>query len=97
MVTVNGAKALGWEDEIGTLESGKKADIAIIDTSHVWFAPLNDVVSEVVYTADGQDVDTVIVDGKILMEDGVIKSLDEAEVLCQAQIRSDRIFAGDSL
>lgn len=98
MATREGARALGLEHEIGTVEVGKKADLILVDLGHhPRTTPLNNPFYTLAFTARGDDVVTTIVDGKILMEDGVIKSLDEAEVLCQAQIRSDRIFAGDSL
>lgn len=98
MATHEGARALGLEHEIGTVEVGKKADLILVDLGHhPRTTPLNNPFYTLAFTARGDDVVTTIVDGKILMEDGIIKSLDEAEVLCQAQIRSDRIFAGDSL
>jgi 5-methylthioadenosine/S-adenosylhomocysteine deaminase len=98
MATREGARALGLEDEIGTVEVGKKADLILVDLGHhPRTTPLNNPFYNLVFTARGDDVVTTIVDGRILMEDRVINSLDEAGVLRQAQACSDRIIGGDSL
>ena len=85
MATINGAKALGMEKEIGSIEKGKKADIAILDMSRPEWIPLLNVVQNFVYSASGDSVDTVIVDGEIIMENRVVKTIDEKEVLRKAQ------------
>ncbi len=85
MATVNGAKALGLEREIGSLEFGKKADIILIDLSKPHLKPLHDIYANIVYSACGSDVDTVIVDGKILMENRQVKTLDEQAVMEKAE------------
>jgi len=85
MATVNGAKALGLEGSIGSIEEGKKADIILVDLSKPHLKPLHDVYACVVYSARGGDVDTVIVDGKILMESGRWKTLDEGAVMEKAE------------
>jgi len=85
MATVNGAKALGLEKEIGSLEFGKKADIILIDLSKPHMKPLHDIYANIVYSACGSDVDTVIVDGKILMENRQVKTLDEHAVIKEAE------------
>ena len=69
MATVNGAKALGLDDKIGSIEEGKLADIIIIDIDNIVIKPVNDLISELVYNVKGNNVVTTIVDGKILMED----------------------------
>ncbi len=76
MGTINGAKALDWENEIGSLEVGKKADIILLDLDKPHFYPRHNLVSAISYSANGSDVDTVIVDGKIIMENREIKTLD---------------------
>ena len=68
MATINGAKALGLEEKIGTIEEGKLADIIIIDIDDVKIKPINDLISEIVYNVKGSNVVTTIVNGKILME-----------------------------
>lgn len=85
MATLNGAKALGLANIIGSLEIGKKADIILIDFSKPHLKPLHDVYANIVYSARGSDVDTVIVDGKILMENRQVKTLDEQEVMEKAE------------
>ncbi len=85
IATVCGAKALGLENEIGTLEVGKKADIVLIDFSKPHLKPLHDVCASIVYSAKGSDVDTVIVDGRILMEKRHVKTLKEQQVMIEAE------------
>ncbi|MDD4089432.1 MAG: amidohydrolase [Tissierellia bacterium] len=75
MATVNGARALGLE-EVGQLKPGMKADMTLIDLEQPHYYPLNDPVSAVVYCGNGSDVHTVIVDGKILYENGEYKTID---------------------
>lgn len=85
MASVNGAKALGIERSVGSLEVGKKADIVLIDFSKPHLTPLHDVYANIVYSAHGSDVDTVIVDGRILMENRQVKTLDEQAVMEKAE------------
>ncbi len=85
MATVNGAKALGVERGIGSLEVGKKADIILIDLLKPHLKPLHDIYASIVYSARGSDVHTVIVDGKILMENRQVKTLDEQAVIEKAE------------
>lgn len=81
MATVNGAKALRLADKIGSLETGKRSDIILIDFSKPHLKPLHDVFASLVYSARGSDVNTVIVDGKIIMENRHVKTLDEESVI----------------
>ncbi len=98
MATCEGARALGLEDQIGAVQVGKKADLILVDLGHQpRTTPLNNPFYALAFTARSDDVVTTIVDGKVLMENRVIKSLDEAKVLRQAQACSARIFTGDSL
>lgn len=84
MATINGAKALHWEDEIGTLEVGKKADIILIDLDKPHFAPWNNSVSDLVYAAQGGDVKTTIVNGKVLMKDYEVLTMDAEKIMVEA-------------
>jgi len=93
MATINGAKALGLEESIGSLETGKKADIILIDFSKPHLKPLHDVYASIVYSAHGSDVDTVIVDGKILMENRQVKTLDEQAVMAKAEKHAARLLS----
>ena len=85
MATLGGAKALGMEDRIGSLEPGKNADVAIIALNRAHLTPLYDPVSHLVYSAKASDVRDVIVDGKIVVRRGRIMTVDEAELRAQIQ------------
>ncbi|MCX7884931.1 MAG: amidohydrolase [Caloramator sp.] len=76
MATINGAKALCMDKELGSIEENKKADIIIVDMNKPHFYPIHDVVSSMVYTAQGSDVETVIINGNIVMENYEIKTVD---------------------
>jgi len=93
IATINGAIALGLQDGIGSLEVGKKADIVLVDMKKPHLAPLHNVISHLVYSAVGSDVDTVIVDGKVLMQEHKVLTLDEDEVLEDVQKASDDLLA----
>ena len=95
MATVNGAKALGIEDKIGTIEEGKQADLIIINMDNILLKPQNDILSEIVYNVKGGDVETTIVAGKILMEEKKLKiSLDENEIIKKCESIINRIKIG---
>lgn len=85
MATLNGAKALGLEKEVGTLEVGKKADIVILDLNKPHFYPRYNLVASLAYSAQASDVETVIVDGKILMENYELKTIDVEKVMYNAE------------
>lgn len=77
IATINGAKALGLEKEIGSLEEGKKADIAILNLNTPSLTPRNNLIAGLSYSANGSEVETVIIDGKITMENRKILTMDE--------------------
>ena len=83
MATINGAKALHWDDEIGTLEVGKHADLILVDIDKPHFAPWNNVVSDLVYSAQGSDVKTTIVDGKVIMKDYEVLTMDVEKIMAE--------------
>ncbi len=85
MATIEGAKALGLENIVGSLEVGKKADLILINFEKPHLTPTHDLYANLVYSARGSDVDTVIVNGKILMENRKVKTLNEFEVMERAQ------------
>ncbi|MEM3728907.1 MAG: amidohydrolase [Candidatus Bathyarchaeia archaeon] len=93
MATINGAKALGLEKIIGSLEVGKRADIILINLSKPHLRPLHNIYASILYSAKGGDVDTVIVDGKILMENRVVKTLDEHAVIEKAERRAFELLS----
>ena len=81
MATVNGAQALGLENQIGKLQKGYKADMIIINLETAHQIPRYDIVANLVYAGQASDVDTVIIDGKIVMKNRQIVTLNEAEVI----------------
>jgi 5-methylthioadenosine/S-adenosylhomocysteine deaminase len=85
MVTVNAARAHGQASKTGSIEMGKRADIAIVDFEKPHLTPSFDVVAELTRYVYGSDVDTVIIDGKIVMEDREVKSVNEREILERAR------------
>jgi 5-methylthioadenosine/S-adenosylhomocysteine deaminase len=85
MITIDAARGLGVADDLGSLEAGKKADVVLIDLDKPHLYPLAMPVHRLIYFAKGSDVDTVIVDGEILMAGRQVKTVDEAEILAAAQ------------
>jgi len=81
MATIEGAKVLGMEKKIGSLEAGKKADIIIIGLNKPHLTPLYNEYSHLVYAASGADVDTVFINGKLVMENRRLLTIDEEEVM----------------
>ncbi len=92
MATIEGAKVLGMEDEIGTLEPGKKADMIFIKTDKLHLCPENDVCANLVYSANGADVESVMIDGKIIMQNRKMVNLDEKEVIRQVKKIAKRLL-----
>ena len=85
MATAGGAKALGLSSVCGTIETGKRADLVLIDLDTVHSQPVNDVFSQIVHCAKASDVRTVMVDGKFLMRDRQLVAHDEKKVLADAR------------
>lgn len=77
IATINGARALGLEREIGSIEAGKKADLAILNLNTPSLTPRNNLIAGLSYSANGSEVETVIIDGKITMEERKILTMDE--------------------
>ena len=87
MATINGAKALGLDDRIGTIEKGKEADITLINTRDVNMTPMNDPFSAVVFSADRKNVDTVFCRGRKLLEHGKLLTIDKEEAMAKTEER----------
>ncbi|MGH9056426.1 MAG: amidohydrolase family protein [Acidimicrobiales bacterium] len=92
MATIRGAKALGLGDDIGSLEVGKKADFVVINMSSPHLTPAPDPVSAIVCCATGQDVHTVVIDGKVVVADHTVLTLDEESILAEARERSTAVY-----
>ncbi len=93
MATREGARALGLDAEIGSLEPGKRADLQVIDRDRGGLAPGGDAWSTIVYAAGPEHVRTVAVDGRVLVDDFCVQHLDEAEVVAEAR-RAQRALLG---
>lgn len=91
MATIGGARALGLQDRIGSLEPGKLADVVLLDPRRPGLTPLYAVYSHLVYAADGSDVTTVLVGGRIVVQDGRVLTVDENEAMSRARGFGDRI------
>jgi len=85
MATIDGARAVGLGSVIGSLEVGKRADIILIDVNKPHLKPLHDIYAALVYSARGSDVNTTIVDGRIIMDERNIKTVNEYEVMEKAE------------
>jgi cytosine/adenosine deaminase-related metal-dependent hydrolase len=85
MATINGAKAFGLDDEIGSIEVGKKADLVLFDTKRPEWRTLFNPVNNLVYNADGRSVHTVIVDGRVVVENHAPTFVDEWELIRKVQ------------
>jgi 5-methylthioadenosine/S-adenosylhomocysteine deaminase len=93
MATINGARALHMDKEIGSLEAGKKADVILIRTDAPHATPMYNVYSQLVYAMKASDVDTTIVGGKIVMEHRRMLTLNEAQILTKAREYAKKIEA----
>lgn len=89
--TINGAKALGLEKQIGSIDIGKKADIILINMEEAILKPTNNIFSQIVYNVKGTNVETTIINGKILMENRKLLNLDEKKIInqvCKIQLNN---------
>jgi 5-methylthioadenosine/S-adenosylhomocysteine deaminase len=95
MATMGGARSIGMEKEIGSLEAGKKADIILVDLDTPWCRPVRaeNLPSNLVYNATGSDVTDVIVDGRIVVREKKVTTVDAPAVLKETQERAERIWA----
>ena len=92
MATIGGAKALGLDNRIGTIEKGKEADIVLINTADANMSPLNDPFSAIVFSADRKNVDTVFCKGRKLLEGGKLLTIDKAEAIAKTNERWEDIL-----
>lgn len=94
MATIGGARAVGMETEIGSIEVGKKADLAILNLNNFHTFPSYDVdpISRIVYSATRADVETTIVDGKIVMENRIMRTVDKEHVLQESNVSMKRLL-----
>ena len=88
MITVNGARSLLWDRDLGSLEAGKKADITILDILRPEWQPIHNPIANLVYSSHGGSADTVFVDGKCLMRDKKVLTLNERDLYEEAKDRA---------
>jgi 5-methylthioadenosine/S-adenosylhomocysteine deaminase len=91
MATIDGAKALGLDAEIGSIEVGKRADLALVRLDGLHSTPVEDVVSAVVYSAQPDDVGTVLIDGEFVLRDGKLSTIDERETILTANSEAEKL------
>ena len=91
MATIGGARVLGQQARIGSLETGKLADVIIVNMDRARQTPMYDPVSQIVYVTRGDDVDSTIVNGKVLMRARKMLTLNEAKVLADARSSADLV------
>ncbi|XP_030527688.1 5-methylthioadenosine/S-adenosylhomocysteine deaminase-like isoform X2 [Rhodamnia argentea] len=92
MATINGAKSVLWDDEIGSLEVGKKADMLVINASTWHMVPLHDCISGLVYCMRTENIDSVMCNGQWIMKDKRILSVNEEEVISLAKRASSELL-----
>ena len=88
MATIGGARALSWDDEIGSIEVGKKADLVMIDPKTVNMTPVHDAVSALVTSMKTENIHSVMCDGRWLLRNRELTMVDEAALLAEAQARA---------
>src|SRR4029077_19534240 len=93
MATLAGYRAIDWDKELGSLEPGRKADLILINVDRPEWVPTYNFVYSLVYTASGDCVETVIVDGRILMENRQLTTIDLAEVHAHCRALAPKLAA----
>jgi 5-methylthioadenosine/S-adenosylhomocysteine deaminase len=97
MATLNGARALGLQNDIGSLEVGKKADFVLHDTNRSEWRPLHNVINQLVWSADGRGVHSVWVDGVRVIDNYRCTTIDEEKLYAEAQLAGEAIIARSGL
>ncbi len=93
MATIDGAKAMGLGSEIGSLEVGKRADVIVVKLQSLHSTPhLTDDISSIVYSSQPADVDTVIIDGRLVMSEGQLLSIDERLLIKEANREAELLM-----
>ena len=93
MATIGGARVIGQEQKLGSLETGKLADVVVVRMDRPRQTPMYDPISHLVYVTRGDDVDTTIVNGRVLMRGGKVLTLNEASVLAAANGAAKQVRA----
>ena len=93
LATIDGARALGLESEIGSLEVGKRADVAVVELNRLHTSPEADVVSSLVYAAEAADVRSVVIDGRLVMDNRELLTMDEGDVVAEANTEAEVLMS----
>ena len=93
MATLNGARALGRLGDLGSLEAGKCADVLVVDLQKPHFYPLIDPIGSLIHNMVGWDIDTVLVDGRVVVDGGRLTTVPHGEILANAQRAADGVWA----
>jgi cytosine/adenosine deaminase-related metal-dependent hydrolase len=93
MATIDGARAILWDDDIGSLETGKKADAIVVDTRTPCWHPLGDPVRTLVYSGGGGSIRTVVVDGRVIMRDQLFPGIDIESLVEEVELRSKAVLS----
>ena len=93
MATVDGARAMGLESEIGSLEVGKRADVAVVRVDRLHATPVTDVISALVYSAGPDDVETVVINGELVLRERRLLTVNETETIREAQVQRENLTA----
>jgi 5-methylthioadenosine/S-adenosylhomocysteine deaminase len=91
MATIGGARALGLDHLIGSLETGKRADVVVVDLDEDNLVPLYDPVSHLAYAVEAADIRTVVIDGHIVVQDRVLRTADDTEIKRRVRELATRI------
>jgi len=91
MATIDGAKALAWDHDIGSIEVGKKADFILFDLNHVEWTPFRDPLQALVWSASTASIAETWVDGRALYRDGRVTTIDEVALFAEANARAEAI------
>jgi len=91
MATIHGARALGLDAEIGSIEAGKRADLALVRLDRLHSTPVEDVISALVYSAQPDDVEAVVIDGECVLRDRKLLTIDERETIVTAGAEAEKL------
>jgi 5-methylthioadenosine/S-adenosylhomocysteine deaminase len=92
MATIDGARAMSLDAEVGSLEVRKRADVSVVRLDRLHATPVKDVVSALVYSAETEDVDTVLIDGELVMRDRKLLTIDERETIESARVQAANLM-----
>jgi len=97
MATIDGARAMGLDSEIGSLEVGKRADLSVVRLDRLHSTPVKDVVSALVYSAEVEDVEKVIIEGRLVMSDRKLLTIDEQKTIATAKLETEKLIEAADL